>query len=622
MLRMSSEKKLLIHWNAWFYLGHVLLFWLIGLNYFFAIPSLDLSHWMDDFVLLSFIGHLAVLAFWPSVFMMCLIFLIPNRYFIFVVASFTTAIISSLLVFDTIVYNLYHYHINQAVMSLAYYGITEGMLGLSFREKFIPVFIMLVFIGLELLYAKVLWHVVKNKDILKGWAKHIVVLFALLIYTSYVMIVINMNPVWLRNYIERTRFLPFYVNALSMLMPKQKESLALIRIDNKDPLKILDSNRLLYYPKKPLQFHLTGRPKNLVIIGVDSWRFDMLNEAVMPYVTSFTKKAWIFNHHISGGNSTGPGVFSLFYGLPANYMTAMEIQHKGPVLINALKQHQYQMGVFSSAPLSMPPMNRSVFRDISELENKAIVAGTVFKRDQLVVEQFSDFVKKRDFNKPFFSFLFFDAAHSYCGTDEIPGPFQPTITRCNRLTFTKKRDHDTYLNRYKNALLSVDRRINETITVLEANHLLENTVIMIVGDHGEEFDDNDKGFYGHASNFGHYQVQTPLILYWPREQPQVFTYATSHLDIVPTLMTKLLGCLNEPRDYALGESLLDKKPRLSFVISSYVDFGVIEPDRITTIYSAGNYHIENPNGAVMHDSMLNLAVMKKVFIDLNYFYHE
>ena len=139
MKMVNTEKKLLIHWSAWFYLGHVLFFWIIGLNYFFAVPSFSFSSLIDDFVLLGFVGHLAVLALSPCLLVLPLILVFPYRRLIFVMASLIAAVASSLLVLDAIVYNLYHYHLNSTVLTLAYHGITKDILGLSFREKIIPI---------------------------------------------------------------------------------------------------------------------------------------------------------------------------------------------------------------------------------------------------------------------------------------------------------------------------------------------------------------------------------------------------------------------------------------------------------------------------------------------------
>lgn len=621
MFRLDAQRKLLMYWGAWFYLSHVLFFWLIGLNYFFAEPAISLFNLLDDFILVGFMGHLAVLALFSCVWIVPMVFLFPHKRAIFTVVIITASLASSLLIMDTVVYRLYHYHFNHAVLMLAFYGVTEDSLGLSFLEKMAPILIIFTFVVIELFYANWLWNRVKHKTTFSGWFKYIIAIFALLVYASYVVVVINMNPIWLRSYIEKTRFLPFYAHTLAILMPKHKESLALIRIDHEDPLEFLAMDVPLQYPKHPLYYHTKHSPLNLVIIGIDTWRFDMLNKEVTPAIFDFSKKSWVFYHHMSGGNSTGPGIFSLFYGIPANYMTAMEDQDHGPVLIDVLKKHRYQIGVFSSAPLYVPPLNQSVFLDVEHLSNEGSPADTVFLRDQRVVERFKDFIQHRETQRPFFNFLFFDAAHSYCGIDEVSGPFQPTVEHCNRLAFDKKRDYQRYLNRYKNAVLFVDEQVHKTIEILKASDLLKNTVIIIVGDHGEEFDDNNQGYYGHASNFDRYQVQTPLIVYWPGEKPAKFYHTTSHFDIVPTLMTKLFGCENKLSDYTVGYGLLSTRPRPYFVISSYVDFGVVELDRITTVYSAGNYHIEKPNGTESEEA-INLGVMRNVFNELRYFYRS
>lgn len=419
--------------------------------------------------------------------------------------------------------------------------------------------------------------------------------------------------------IEKTRFLPLYVEVLSMLMPKSEENYALIRIDEKNPQQWISSNKALSYPVNPLQYMPPAQQMNLIIIAIDTWRFDMLNKEVTPNMLEFAKKSWLFKNHFSGGNSTLPGIFSLFYGLPATYITAMEAQHRSPVLLETLEQQSYQMGIFSSAPLYTPPMDRSVFQRIKNLDTEKS-AKSVFERDQLVTKKFEEFMASRNRTQPFFSFLFFDAAHSYCGSDEMPGPFHPMADTCNRMTFSKKRDFDTYFNRYKNAVFSVDQQVRQVIQVLQTNHLLENTVVMIVGDHGEEFDDSGRGYYGHASNFSRYQVQTPLIVYWPNEKPRTLTHQTSHFDIAPTLMSKFFGCQNQYSDYSIGTSLLNQQQRPYFIISSYVDLGVIEPERITTIFSAGNYHVEQLDGRILPGEGFNLAVMQEVFGDLRRFY--
>lgn len=621
MVEMNLGRQSLLRWCIWFFLGHVLLFWLIGLIYLPSIPQLGMDHAIDVFVLFSYLGHLALLAVSPCLILVPIILLSSWRRVIFILSIAIATLTSSFLLLDTIVYNLYQYHLNGVVLTLAYHGITQDIFGLSVFEKFFPIIIFTVFMMVEWFYARWLWRRLSVRPFLRGWFKWIALFLGLSLSASYLMIFFSISQATVRVFVEEVRFLPLYIQMLSVLLPQKQRNFALINMDKNNPMGWETANPSLNYPMHVLQYAFKKHPMNLVIIAIDSWRFDMLNEEVTPSILTFSKKAWVFNNHFSGGNSTGPGIFTLFYGLPATYTRAMEQQHRGPILLDELIKQQYQLGIFSSAPLYTPPINRSVFQAIENLQIEMQSGSTVYERDKVVTKKFEEFIDNVDTKKPFFSFLFFDAAHSYCGTDENVGPFQPTAKSCNRLTFNKKRDYELYLNRYKNALLGIDLQVKQAIDILQAHKLLDNTVVMVVGDHGEEFDDSDRGYLGHASHFTRYQVQTPLIIYWPHKKPHHYTHNTSHFDVVPTLMTRLLGCKNTPADYSIGTSLLDKKLRPYFIITSYVNFGVMEGERITTIFPSGNYQIEQLNGASMLTANLNVTTMQQAFYDLRRFYN-
>ena len=53
-----------------------------------------------------------------------------------------------------------------------------------------------------------------------------------------------------------------------------------------------------------------------------------------------------------------------------------------------------------------------------------------------------------------------------------------------------------------------------------------------------------------ASNFTHYQVQTPLIVYWPRKPASTVNYLTMVLNYA--LNNKLQICQNSPSDYSVA----------------------------------------------------------------------
>jgi membrane-anchored protein YejM (alkaline phosphatase superfamily) len=379
---------------------------------------------------------------------------------------------------------------------------------------------------------------------------------------------------------------------------------------------------LLHYPLHTLQQTQMKSPFNVLIIVVDAWRFDMLNKTVMPYSAQFAQSAWMFTQHFSGGNATGPGIFSLFYGVPAAYWTAMEEQHQSPVFINALLKHHYHIGIFSSAALNLPAFNQTVFQAIPHLQIKT-PGETPYVRDQAITQEFRQFIASINHAKdssPFFGFLFYDFAHSYCRDDSDLLPLQPAIKVCDRYHLDNQSNPLPYLNRYKNALLLVDQQIKQVVDTLQEANLLDKTVIIITGDHGEEFNDNHLNYWGHASNFTRYQTQTPLIVYWPGSKPHVFSHTTSHFDISPTLMRRLLGEQSLPTNYSVGKDLLDKTDRFYLIMDSYINLGVITQNQIATLFPGGRYEITALNASPLWKEKLNISVMQQVFRDLRRFY--
>ena len=89
---------------------------------------------------------------------------------------------------------------------------------------------------------------------------------------------------------------------------------------------------------------------------------------------------------------------------------------------------------------------------------------------------------------------------------------------------------------------------------LREKKLLDNTIVIVLGDHGEEF--MERGRWGHSAEFNRFQTSTPAVIYVPGQQPRVVSGITSHLDIPATLMP-LLGVKNPASDYSLGKNLLD-----------------------------------------------------------------
>ena len=118
-------------------------------------------------------------------------------------------------------------------------------------------------------------------------------------------------------------------------------------------------------------------------------------------------------------------------------------------------------------------------------------------------------------------------------------------------------------NRYINSNHHLDMRLAEVFKALDDGNLWENTIVVLVGDHGEEF--YEKGRLGHNSTFVQEQVRTPLVIHIPGVKPQVYTGMSSHLDVVP-ILAPYFGVTNPIADYSLGYNLLDPAQKRTYTI--------------------------------------------------------
>lgn len=101
-----------------------------------------------------------------------------------------------------------------------------------------------------------------------------------------------------------------------------------------------------------------------------------------------------------------------------------------------------------------------------------------------------------------------------------------------------------------------DSLIGSLLDDLRAQGLAEDTIVLVTGDHAEEFNDLKLNYWGHNGNFSDYQLQVPFVLHWPGQGSGREARISSHEDWVPTLMRHALGCENALGDFSTGQDLL------------------------------------------------------------------
>lgn len=570
-----NSRRGLLRWAGWFLFFNTPVLVLIGTRYLQSMPWPDA--WLArSFVLLSMPGHFVVLAMVPMLLLAPLTLVLPWRRLVMGTAVGIASLGAFALVVDSVVFGLFRFHLNGMVWSLfANGGITE-IVHLSLETYLIAAGVAVAIIAVELALAALAarW-IAKNP---RGGARWALLSTAIVLSSQFLHAWADAS-----NYVAITRevrYLPAF-EPLTMKGFLQKHGIATASAST---LHLKPAKSGLAYPLEPLSCTPRAAPLNVLIIAIDSWRWDMLTPKATPHIWALAQDSIRFTDHLSSGNSTRFGIFGLFYGVDGTYWHAMLGEERGPVLIDEMLKQNFQFGVFASAPLTSPEFDRTVFSAIRGRIDLQTPGDNAVQRDRAITDKFARFLDTRDRQRPFSAFLFYDSTHSYAYPKNAEAPFQPVWKAVNHLELGPDFDPTPYRNRFLNAAHYVDGLVGRTLDRLKAQGLLDRTVVLVTGDHGEEFNETGGNYWGHNSNFSRYQVQVPMVVHWPGRPPAVYHYGTSHVDIAPTLLKHVLGCSTPVSAYSDGADLFSPNGRDHRVVATWDKFSVETPGRIDVVY--------------------------------------
>lgn len=137
--------------------------------------------------------------------------------------------------------------------------------------------------------------------------------------------------------------------------------------------------------------------------------------------------------------------------------------------------------------------------------------------------------------RPFAVYLNFQATHfPYVVPPDSPEPFQPAALDFPSTFLSYPLDRVGVMeNRFYNALASVDRATGELVRILRAHGAWDDTVLLVVSDHGESF--YEHGVPTHGTTLLEEQARTVMFLRLPGVAPRRLAEPTSVLDALPTI---------------------------------------------------------------------------------------
>lgn len=575
-------RKRLLRWWGWLVLTTLALALTVASRYF-AVVDLDTSAVSLLFRGAMLLGHFTTVAVCALLPVLAVLLIWPRARLVIPLGVGVGAAVITALLIDTQVYQLYRFHINAGVLNLLLGGAASETFVFSAMMYAQAALIVIAIVAVFAVAGGWFWRRVNNATSQRSFSRAAVPVLVVALLTFHSMHIwadaSDFQPI-----LEQTEVLPMrYAATAKRLLRSKGISLPGIQLAQ---ASAATHRSALSYPLQPLTCAAPATPPNIVMVVIDSWRFDELNAAVTPNIAAFSERSVRFMDHYSGGNATRIGMFSLFYSIPGTYWHRMLAERRGPVLIDELSQQNYDVQVFRSAPLQSPEFDRTVFATIDNVRSRSD-GDSPAAWDRDLTNDFLGYLDARSDESPFFALLFYDAPHSFDYPDDYPEIFQPAAEHVNYLTLGRNTDPQPLLNRYRNSVHYVDSLVGEAFAALEARGLLENSVVIVTGDHGQEFNDNGQNYWGHASNFTRFQTGVPMLLHAPGLEPKVYQHRTTHFDVMPTVMRDYLGCDQPFSTYSVGNSLFEPGGRETIVMSEYADFAIMHANNTAIVRRQG-----------------------------------
>ncbi len=352
---------------------------------------------------------------------------------------------------------------------------------------------------------------------------------------------------------------------------------------------------------------------NIILISIDTLRADHVScyghyRKTTPNLDQIAAHGIRFKNAFSTAVWTPPAHASMLTGLyPSQHgvIDQNKLSPEIPTLAELLNQHGYQTSGFvnNSQVGELVGLNRGhedfyeVWRGLSRKEilklgmNKAReLLGQAdhgaAETNRLIMQWFS---QKRNSRKPFYLFAHYIDAHNPL---KPPQPFLFKYLReelRNEIDMEKfwmvadnplvcytddlKLDHlelEALSCLYDESINYVDHKIGELYRWLQAQGLLDNTLLIVTADHGEHL--GEHGYYSHVASVYEPVVHIPLIVRYPEVLPEKIEndaiiqltdivpialsaaqidYHTEHLDAGKDLFEAL--CLKRKNLYAISE---------------------------------------------------------------------
>ncbi len=320
---------------------------------------------------------------------------------------------------------------------------------------------------------------------------------------------------------------------------------------------------------------------DIYIFMVESMRHDSMSAKTTPFLTKFYNDCQLFESTVAASNATHLSWYSMFYSKPSIFwqQDLLEIgdkeTFKGSPVLNELNDLGYDINIRAVCDLGYKDFGLLNFgasgmlcqmieqvEDGNELDQVDIPA-----REKIIFNRLKNSLTEDKSQGGNLYFMAMDSPHyNYYWDDDFEVPYSDYKGDISFPLFPSKNETQLYYNRYLNSVAWVDSQLEELCGFLKKEGRYENSIIIITGDHGEEF--QEEGGWCHCTSLMPEQTHVPLLIKWPAKmQDAPAKKVASHLDVFPSVFS-YLGVADETIASMNGSNLLDKEANHTALVST------------------------------------------------------
>jgi choline-sulfatase len=287
---------------------------------------------------------------------------------------------------------------------------------------------------------------------------------------------------------------------------------------------------------------------NVVLYLVDTLRADRLGcyggrKAVSPALDAFARGATLFERAVAQSSWTRPSVASILTGMGPFAHGVQTLDDRLPdaavTLPELLQAAGYRTAGFSTNP------QVSTATGLAQGFDDFALSPTIRSDD--VTRVVVRWLDRRREQRPCFLYVHTSDPHApYDPPPALVRRFAPgvppsagSLAEIRRAYAARGRERARRAAQlselYDGEVAGNDHGFGELLAALRARGLYDDTLIVFVADHGEEFDEH--GDLGHGKNLYAETLNVPLIVKWPRQtRGERVAAVAQHLDLLPTVL--------------------------------------------------------------------------------------